>query len=279
MARRPLFSSDKSRLAVWAGRMGIFALAVAALSAMIVRVGILEIGPALTTFAAALICALLAIVLAIFSAIPIWNRGLTGIGRAVTGFFLGMMLLAYPGFLAFRGYHLPAIHDITTDFNDPPRFSVLARLRPRGSVEYPGAASADLQRAAYPTIEPLQLPVSPNVAFDTALAVINKSKWRVVDALPPSPNRRNGIIEAIARTAIMGFRDDVVIRISPIGTNVRIDVRSASRYGIHDFGSNAARITSLLNDIDDAINAIPPERRSEPEKKPQTPARRQPARR
>ena len=35
----------------------------------------------------------------------------------------------------------------------------------------------------------------------------------------------------------------------------RIDVRSASRYGRHDFGTNAARIRSLLEDIDDRLTA------------------------
>ena len=42
-----------SRLAAWSGRLALFALAVAALSIIIVRSGILEIVPALATFAAA----------------------------------------------------------------------------------------------------------------------------------------------------------------------------------------------------------------------------------
>ena len=69
---------------------------------------------------------------------------------------------------------------------------------------------------------------------------------------PPTPARRDGVIEAVARTPIMGFRDDVVIRVRRDGDGARVDVRSASRYGRHDFGTNAARIRSLLEDIDDA---------------------------
>ena len=38
------------------------------------------------------------------------------------------------------------INDITTDALDPPRFDVLARLRPRGTVEYAGLYAAELQR-------------------------------------------------------------------------------------------------------------------------------------
>lgn len=280
MLRRPQFDIEHSALAVWSGRLGIFSLAVAALSAVIVRSGFLEIGPALATFAAALACAALAILLALMSTIPIWRRGLAGIGRAVLGAFLGAALLAYPAYLANRATRLPNINDIVTNPADPPKFAVLARLRPRGSVDYPGAASANLQRDAYPAVEPLQVLATPKVAFDTALAMVNKNKWRVVDALSPAPARRDGVIEAIARTAIMGFRDDIVIRITPAGNGAQIDMRSASRYGSHDFGANAARIVGFLSDLDDAIGAIKPERRREPEKekKAQPPARRQPTR-
>ena len=76
--------------------------------------------------------------------------------------------------------------------------------------------------------------------------------------------RREGRIEAVARTPIMGFRDDVVIRIRPMGTGSRVDVRSASRYGYHDFGANAARVASLIEDIDDAAT---PDKTEQPVKK------------
>ena len=49
------------------------------------------------------------------------------------------------------------INDITTDALDPPRFDVLARLRPRGTVEYAGLYAAEQQRKAYPDIEPLSV--------------------------------------------------------------------------------------------------------------------------
>jgi uncharacterized protein (DUF1499 family) len=82
------------------------------------------------------------------------------------------------------------------------------------------------------------------------MAVITRRKWRVVVDRPPQPGRRDGQIEAVARTPIMGFRDDVSIRIRPDDDGSRIDVRSASRYGRHDFGGNASRIRSLLEDIE-----------------------------
>jgi uncharacterized protein (DUF1499 family) len=277
MARRPSFGDEPvSRLAAWSGRLVLFALAVAVLSVIILRSGLLEIVPALATFAAALVFAALAVLLALASFVVIWRQGMAGLGYAVLALFLGLLLLAYPGYLGYRATKLPAIFDITTDPLNPPRFDVLARLRPRGRTNYPGAATAELQRAAYPDIVPLQLAVPPKVAYDVALVLATKRKWLLVDTRPPAAGRRDGVIEAVARTPIMGFRDDVVIRVSLLGQGSRVDLRSASRYGLHDFGANAARLRSLLEDIDDAVSSAP-EPRPEPEKKPQPAPKRQPA--
>ena len=118
-----------SKLAAWSGRLGLFALAVAALSVIILRSGLLEIVPALATFAAALIFAGLAILLAFASFVVIWRQGLSGLGYSLLGLLLGLLLLAYPGYLGYRASKLPAINDITTDPHDPPRFEAVARLR------------------------------------------------------------------------------------------------------------------------------------------------------
>ena len=267
-----------SKLAAWSGRLGLFALAVAALSVIILRSGLLEIVPALATFAAALIFAALAILLAFASFVVIWRQGLSGLGYSLLGLLVGLLLLAYPSYLGYRASKLPAINDITTDPANPPRFDVLTRLRPRGRTDYPGAATAERQRAAYPDITPLQLAVPPKIAYDVALALATKRKWLLVDTRPSSPTRRDGSIEAVARTPIMGFRDDVVIRISPLGQGTRVDVRSASRYGTHDFGANAARLRALLEDIDAAAGSAP-EPRAEAPKKETPPPKRQPANR
>ncbi len=104
--------------------------------------------------------------------------------------------------------------------------------------------------------------------------MITKRKWRIVDARAPQAGRRDGQIEAVARTPIMGFRDDVVVRVRADGDGARIDVRSASRYGRHDFGANAARIRSLLDDIDDAIAAQSGEAATQPPQEAAPKARR-----
>jgi uncharacterized protein (DUF1499 family) len=272
MLRRPAFMHQQtSRLAAWSGRSALFGLVVVVLSIIIVRTGLLEIVPALATFAAGLMFAGLAILFAFASFVTIWRQGLGGLRYSIMGIFLGLALLAYPSYLGYRASKLPMIADITTDPANPPAFDVLARLRPRGSSAYPGQAVAAKQEAAYPDIAPLQLEVTPKLAYDMALELIARRRWHVVDALPPVPGRRPGVIEAVARTLIMGFRDDVVIRVSAAGAGARVDMRSASRYGMHDFGANAARVRTLLGTLEEEVNALPeapPTPTPTPEKKP-----------
>lgn len=263
MARRTFHEDAVSRLAAWSYRLALFALAVAALAILVVRSGALEIVPALTTFAAALVFAALAVLLAFGAFVVIWRQGLAGFGRALGGLLLGSLLLAYPAYLAYSAMELPALADISTDPANPPRFEALAAARPPASGNVNDAAA--LQREAYPEIAPLQLSVQPRVAYEVSLAVINKHKWPVASARPPAPGRRDSVIEATARTLVMGFRDDVLIRITPLGQGSRVDLRSASRFGRHDFGANAARLRGLMEEIEAAADAAP-EPRPEPEK-------------
>jgi uncharacterized protein (DUF1499 family) len=281
MARRRLADERTSRLAIWARRSAFFSLIATVLAVVIVRAGLLEIVPALATFAGSLLFAVIAIVLAFAAFVVIWKDGIGGAGRAFAALAIGVALISYPAYLGVRAYQLPMINDVTTDPFDPPRFDVVSRLRPRGTVEYAGLYAAEQQRAAYPDIEPLLVSASPAIAYEETMKVIAKRKWRVVVERSPQTNRRDGQIEAVARTAIMGFRDDVALRIRADNEGARIDVRSASRYGRHDLGANASRIRSLLEDIDEAISLRTEQQERRDRRTPKQPAPKtaQPARR
>jgi uncharacterized protein (DUF1499 family) len=267
-ARR--FPADPtSRLATWSRRVAGFSIAVLLLGIGIVQTGILEIVPSLAAVGAGLLLAAIAILLALGAFVVIWREGLAGFGMALTALLTGVAILAYPTYLGARAYKLPAIYDITTDPIDPPRFEAAARLRPREAnpVVYAGLRAAELQKAAYPNVEPLVVSATPQVVYEAAVQVINKRKWRVVDARAPLAGRRDGRIEAVARTPILGFRDDVIVRVRADPDGARVDIRSTSRYGRHDFGTNAARVVALSEAIDDAVGEVVPEKPSEAVKK------------
>src|SRR6195256_4710891 len=258
MARRfsaPYQSEPVSSLASWARNLAVFSIVAVLVSIFIVRFGFLEVKPALATFFGALGCAGLSILVSFAAFAAIWQNGSRGMGRILLALLIAAVVLAYPAYLALQYRKLPPIHDITTDPIDPPRFEALSALRSgdgANTAVYAGLYSAELQRKAYPDIEPVQLEIPVDRAYAITLKLVNKRKWLVIDERAPQPPRSVGRIEAVARTPIIGFREDVSIRVSPDGEDSRVDIRSSSRYFESDLGSNAARVRKLIDDINNA---------------------------
>jgi uncharacterized protein (DUF1499 family) len=76
--------------------------------------------------------------------------------------------------------------------------------------------------------------------------------WKIVDE-----NQAEGRIEATATTLWFGFKDDVVIRIAPSpGNGTRVDIRSVSRVGLSDLGTNARRIRTFLKMFSKKAKAV-----------------------
>jgi hypothetical protein len=272
MARRfsaPYQSEPVSSLATWARSLAVFSVVAVLVSIAIVRFGFLEVKPALTTFFGALVFAGLSIVVSFAAFVAIWRNGSRGLSRILLALLIDAVVLAYPIYLGLQYRKLPPIHDITTDPIDPPRFEALARLRTgdgTNTAVYAGLYSAEQQRLAYPDIETVELEVPAQRAYEVTRALVTKRKWLVIDERAPQPPRRIGRIEAVARTPVMGFREDVSIRITPDAEGSRVDIRSSSRYFESDLGSNAARVSDLIEDINRALD------RAKPVKKPLAPA-------
>jgi uncharacterized protein (DUF1499 family) len=151
----------------------------------------------------------------------------------------GLGVAAVPAYWIQAARKAPPIHDISTDLEDPPAFAAVLARRENGSnpVEHGGAAVAEAQRSSYPDIRPLTLEIAPADAFALALRAAREMGWEIV-----AQDAANGRIEATATTFWFGFKDDVVVRVVPSGPGSRIDVRSLSRVGASDVGTNAKRI-------------------------------------
>jgi uncharacterized protein (DUF1499 family) len=260
MARKfsaPYQSEPVSSLATGARNLAVFSVVAVVVSILIVRFGFLEMKPALATFFGALGCAALSILVSLAAFAAIWQNGSRGMSRILLALLIDGLVLAYPAYLALQYRKLPPIHDVTTDPINPPRFEALARLRSgdgANTAVYAGLYSAEQQRLAYPDIEPVELEIPVNRAYAIALQLVNKRNWLVIDERAPQPERPIGRIEAVARTPIMGFREDVAIRVTPNGEDSRVDIRSSSRYFESDLGSNATRIAKLIDDINTAAD-------------------------
>src|SRR3954463_7162028 len=186
----PYQTEPVSSLATWARRLAVFAAVAALVSIIIVRFGFLEVRPALATFFGALACAGLSILVGLAAFVAIWQNGSRGMSRILLAMLIDVAILAYPAYLALQYRKLPAIHDITTDPIDPPRFEALARLRASDGANtavYAGLYSAELQRTAYPDIEPVDLEVPVQRAYEVTLQLVNKSNWIIINERSPQP--------------------------------------------------------------------------------------------
>ncbi len=156
----------------------------------------------------------------------------------------GGALAAGPWLQLQQAQEVPPIHDITTDMQSPPAFEVLADARRAApnALDYPGEATAQQQREAYPAIQPLVVDTPLETVRGAAEAVAKDAGWKIA-ALDDTR------IEATATTRWFGFKDDVVIRLTDADGGTRVDMRSASRLGASDVGTNAARIQGFMEDL------------------------------
>lgn len=173
--------------------------------------------------------------------------GRAGRGRAWAGLGLGALLVAGivsgPA-LSGSGGATAAIHDVTTNIEDPPEFSDAVRSAPgrQNGVDYPdgGETVPEQQRSAYPDLAPIELDLSPAQALERAQRVAEDLGWTVT-----AVDRERGVVEAFDVTRFFRFVDDVVIRVRPRGAGSVVDLRSNSRVGGGDLGANAGRIRAF----------------------------------
>lgn len=226
-----------SRAIRWPGYLAITLLLLIPIAVLTVRSGSWQQGLMLY----ALACAASAILLLWFVVALVlpWFREQRG---AVLGFgaatLPGALLLA----LVLTGSDVPPIHDITTDVTDPPRFSdavVEARGERSNALDIDGDV-IEQQMAAYPDLETLVSETSIRETFQRSEEIARELGWEIVNA-----DLNRGRIEAVDTTTIMGFKDDVVIRVRSNADGTMVDLRSVSRVGVSDLGANAERIRAF----------------------------------
>ncbi|MDX1623706.1 MAG: DUF1499 domain-containing protein [Gemmatimonadota bacterium] len=236
-----------SRLALLGFALAVLAALAAMASGLGYRWGFWGLGAAFTTLKWAAYGGVAAAGVSLLGAISTRagaRRG--GLALAVLGLVVGLVTAWVPWQWRQRAERVPPIHDITTDTADPPLFEAVMPLRedaPNPSA-YGGDSIARMQREAYPGIEPLTLEAGPEEAFDRALEAAREQGWEIHAADPDE-----GRIEATDTTFWFGFEDDVVVRVTPADGGSRIDVRSVSRVGRSDVGTNAERIREYLDAV------------------------------
>lgn len=221
------------------GRATIASAVLVLAAGPLIKYGIMPWAPGLGMFAIASIFA------GIGGLICLWQllrrRGGTVTVLAAAA---GLAASVIPAAILVDALDKPPINDITTDAGNPPAYvAITPALRGPDTAPLSYDPSFAAQQArAYPDVRPLDLPVPPEKAFAIAMAAARG--WTIIGSDPAE-----GRIEATDTVPWWGFRDDIVVRLTPISTGTRIDVRSKSRVGQGDLGVNAERISAYLDRV------------------------------
>jgi hypothetical protein len=252
------------RLQIFAARAALILLALgflAALAALLgVRLSLMAFADGLIVMAAAVALGLQALACALiwlFSAFR-HNRG-EGRRAGLVALAGSLILLSPPLHTFYMGLTSPAIHDATTNPEDPPQFVALAKARKPGmnSPVYNGSEQITFHgetntanymlHTYYPDMTHPRGELGPPLNSEPALfwhafETIKKLDWHIVDY-----SERDGRIEATDRSFWFGQTADIVIRVVAAGSQgARLDARAENETGARDFGSNIARLQAFL---------------------------------
>jgi len=249
--RHLIVEEPYSDSALWSRRLAFFAMAVILTGLALARIG-LDPTAVLAVLGSAITMACLAVLCAGAATIAIWRTGRKGVGLLLSGAFVAALVLAYPAYLAYEAIRLPPLHDITTDVDDPPSFSLSrAALAARHGFVPASVAPALRQQQldAYPDVQPIILDLDADDAYQLVLQAAAAEHWTIINKVPLGGRMGLGHIDAIARGLVLGFPNDITIRIRPLAGQTRVDVRAVSRIGQHDFGANARRILAFADEL------------------------------
>lgn len=179
----------------------------------------------------------------------LWRRPGARLGSVLALSALTGLIAAYIPLSQMQAARsVPPIHDISTDLDSPPEFVDVIPLRANAPnpPEYAGEETAEQQRQAYPDLAPMILKFPLDEVHQAVEQLVERSDWELVASV-----RDNGVarIEATDTTRWFGFKDDVVIRLQTVEEGVRLDMRSKSRLGGGDVGTNAERIRTFIDTL------------------------------
>jgi uncharacterized protein (DUF1499 family) len=236
----------------WPGWLGNFVLGGAILAVVVgfgaltlARYDLIDKLTGFITFMSMMVPAGVVAVLGLISVILARTKKVSG-AKAGLGLAISVALLGVMYFAVMRpGGAAPRLHDITTNVDNPPQFATLPlredNLIPFNSLEEWRAA----HRQGYPDIAPVLINKNASQVLADARALAESKGWEIANV-----DQQNLQLEATAYAGYLRFRDDVIVKVSPVvDGSSRVDMRSVSRVGLSDLGYNAARIREFLGEL------------------------------
>ena len=238
-----------SKWADWARRIGALALPVAAIPVLLHREHLITSDNFLVIEAVSLSLAALAVLMAFIAFVRLWFTGDQGWTRATIAFIFGVLCLAPAAWFGYETIHEPSSPDVTTDFSNPPALVSFVESRfitpdQRAKIE-----------AQFPNARTRNYPITAPEMFDAVSNLIDDRGWEVRASRKPASQLDSGEINAIV-TTLLGFRQEVAIRVTGAADGTTIAMRSASLSSFPDFGENGSHVEALLLDLDNQVTVM-----------------------
>ena len=238
-----------SKWAIWARRVGALALPLAAIPVLLHRAHVITSDNFLTVEAIALGLAVLAVLMAVVAFARLWFTGDQGWWKATLAFVFGVLCLLPLGYFGYLYVKQPSSPDIATDFTNPPalvsfidaRF-ITPDQRARLETQFPNARSRNY-------------PIAAPEMFDAVANLVDDRGWEVRASRRPTTQIDTGEINAVI-TTLLGFREEVAIRVTGAADGTTIAMRSASLSTFPDFGENGQRIEAFMLDLDNQVTLM-----------------------
>ncbi|WP_319410814.1 DUF1499 domain-containing protein [uncultured Cohaesibacter sp.] len=253
-----IYNFKTSRLAQWAFWFARLSIPVAILSFLLMRFGGLHPSIAIYCFASAVCLALLSILTSWAAFHAIWFDGQKG-GSRLWGAFLRSLVVLLPALVfAYFYYSLPHFSDLSTNPLEPPEFVASWQMREDAdnSLDVASLTERERQALAYPSLKSKTYE-QPVALLQLALADELKSKkWQLLRTEEQQGEDDSAYFEAYTRSFFTGMRSVISIRLQPLSDEeTQVDMRSASLWGTVDFGMNARRILSFLEDLEARVGS------------------------
>ena len=285
-----------SNSAIWCRRLAMFALPFFLLVIYFHRSGAITSNQVVGLLVFGFILLVVSILLAMNAISRLWNEGAKGGRAMITGLFMSLSMIIPFMIFAVYAMRYPTINDISTNVDTPPSFSAKAlSMRKALSVPQYNNPQAGFNEdeensilTAYPKVLPRRYPAGPERVFEAVKSIVVERSWKITDirGLPTDapakdtaessgeaktdkdkPGAENSVgleaikfddisIDAVASSRIFSFKNDVVILIVSEEENTLVEMRSAARWGVHDFGANARFIEEFLHDLDQNLLGI-----------------------
>ncbi|MGB8816321.1 MAG: DUF1499 domain-containing protein [Rhizobiaceae bacterium] len=255
MMRRQ-YVRQPSRAADWSLPPAVFAPVLAAVATIAHRTASLSDSNYILVLSVSFLLALAGACLALLGLRSLWMRAAIGGRRSAVSLFASLPVLIPAAFAFWQFSATAPLSDISTDTVDPPHFSQSVESDAASNANEPPRLNAELQKQFYPAATGRRYQLSADSIHAQVVALIEENGWRVRQLPPFAPGAGEWTIEAEVTTPVMGFRDEVIVRLTDEGESTFVDMRSASLFGSRDLGANARRIQAFMSSLDLRIQGV-----------------------